>query len=152
MAGKKNFTKADGAIDRLFMPQTQAANIDNDTQDTNAINNTHIENISYIDNNVLNINNEHKANEANDTNIICNTYTTNDTDLTNKSKRHNDRGKRVERFGLLLDERLKEDLRHLSMATGSKSVNDFIVTVLIEYVERSDSQLKLTRYRKILQG
>ena len=116
---KKDFTTADGAIDKLFTPpqneqsqQTQDTIITNDTQ------------------------------HSNDANV---------SKPPNISKHYKERGKRAERLGLLLDEQLKEDLRHLSMAKGSKSINDFIITILLEYVEREENQAKLEQYRKLLQ-
>jgi hypothetical protein len=63
----------------------------------------------------------------------------------------NERGKRAERFGLLLDKQLKEDLFYLSKATGSKSINDFIIKILLEYVERTENQTKLKQYKKLLE-
>lgn len=129
MATKKNFTKADGAVDKFFAQQQseeteQNTNTDRDAKYTNIANIT-----------------EH-TNHINDTNI---------SKSTNRSKHYHERGKRAERFGLLLDEQLKEDLKHLSMAKGNKSVNDFVVTILLEYVEREENQKKLEQYRKLLQ-
>jgi len=60
--------------------------------------------------------------------------------------------KRAERFLLLLDGQLKEDLTLLSKALNSKSINDLLVTVLAEFVERRENQTKLERYRKLLEG
>jgi len=71
--------------------------------------------------------------------------------MTNKSKDFTKRGKRTERFGLLLDEKLKKDLNNLSRVTNSKSVNDLIINVLLEYVEREDNQVKLEQYQKLLE-
>ena len=121
MARKKDFTTADGAVDKFFTPRSN----DQDTHDTN------------------------DAHNAKDTK---NTKVDNNTKTTNKSKHYNERGRRAERFGLLLDEQLKTDITHLSKATDSKSVNDFIVTVLLEHVVRPESQAKLKQYRKLLQG
>lgn len=71
------------------------------------------------------------------------------THATNKSKHYDQRGKRDERFGLLMDSQLKEDLKSLTNATGSRSVNDLIVTVLLEYVEAPENQEILNKYRKL---
>ena len=131
MATKKNFTNADGAINKFFTPkQSEQAQDSNITNDTNYMND---------------------ENDTDNTNISKHTKHTNNTKPKNKSKHYEERGKRAERFGLLLDERLKEDLVHLSKAKGSKSVNDLIITILLEYVERVENQTKLDQYRKLLQ-
>jgi predicted HicB family RNase H-like nuclease len=122
MANKRKFTTADEAVNKFFTPQEQYAGGAEDNGD---------------------------ANVAKDTK---HTYVSNDTYITNKSKHYDARGKRSERFGLLLDGRLKEDLTHLALANGSKSVNDFIVTALLEYVEKEDNQTKLKQYRVLLRG
>jgi len=109
---KKDFTKADGAIDKMF------SRVANDTQYTN---NTHVTNITNV------------------------------TRITNKSKHYDERGPRKERFGLLLDKRLKDDLTHLSKIAGNKSVNDLIFTVLLDYVEKPEIQARLSQYRDLLQ-
>lgn len=112
MPTKKNFTKADGAIDKFFTSpkdEISAQNADA-SQDVKA------------------------------------------ADVTNKPSRFGERGKRAERFGLLLDEQLKSDLKYLSMAKGSKSINDFVVTILLEYVEREENQIKLEQYLKLLKS
>lgn len=139
MANKKNFTKADEAIDKFFTLKY----IGEDIQDSNNIKHANITKNTQI---------------TDDTNVGKHTQYTqhnNDTNIpkvTNKSKHYDERGRRAERFGLLIDKQLKEDLKHLSMATGSKSINDFIVTVLLECVERKENQAKLEQYRKLLQG
>lgn len=138
MPRKKNFTTADGAIDKLFTApnkdDTKQAQDTIDTLETNISNNTNI------------------THDENDTHISQDTNTTNDYKPANKSKHYDKRGKRAERFGLLLDEQLKEDLTLLSKAINSKSVNDLIVSALLEYVERQENQTKLKQYRKLLQG
>lgn len=85
--------------------------------------------------------------------IITNsTHVIKQSKVTNKSKHYDKRGKRSERYGLLMDSQLKDDLRLLSNAMGSKSVNDFIITILLDYVERTDNQIKLEQYRKLIEG
>ena len=121
---KRDFTTADGAVDKFFTPKSS----NEDAQDTN---------------------NDNIANNTKDT---YNDNNENIVKVTHKSKHYDIRGKRAERFGLLLDEQLKTDMTHLSRATGSRSVNDFIITVLLEYVERPENQSKLEQYRKLLQG
>jgi len=139
MPRKKNFTTADGAIDKLFTAPKEEEP-DESIQDTPIINDTQ-ETKDTIETNVSKTVNESHV-----------THDTNVSKPTNKSKHYDERGKRAERFGLLLDERLKEDLKHLSMAKGSKSVNDFIIGILLEYVEQKENQTKLEQYRKLLQG
>ena len=73
-------------------------------------------------------------------------------ETAHQTKPEGRRGKRAERFGLLLDGQLKEDLALLSKATNSKSINDFLVTILAEHVGREDSQARLKQYRKLLRG
>lgn len=79
-------------------------------------------------------------------NVIKHTHV---TKVTNKSKHYDERGKRGERYGLLLDNKLKEDLIKLSNAYGSRSVNDFIVTTLIEYVDKYENQQLLKAYENL---
>lgn len=124
MPKKKDFTTADSAIDKFFSPQKIEV-IPKHADDTD------------IDKDI-----------DKDTPII---KVANDERVANKSKHFNTRGKRNERFGLLMDERLKEDLTHLSRAIGSKSVNDLIVTVLLDYVELEDNKIKLEQYRQVLE-
>lgn len=145
---KKDFTKADGAIDKMFSrsrgetPQAKDTHITDNTQDTNNTNDTYVTN----DTQHTQVNNEVKhMNNTNDTQ-----HSQKLSKAKNKSKHFDERGKRGERFGLLLDERLKEDLTSLSRATGSKSVNDLIITVLLEFVERKESQARLEQYKKLL--
>ncbi len=121
-AKRKDFTKADAAVDKFFTQQIQNAQEDNNTYNLNRTEKTTTEK----------------------------TTTIKQTQATHKSKHYDDRGKRGERFGLLLDKQLKDDLTHLSMAKGSKSTNDFIVTVLLDYVEQDDNQTRLRQYRKLL--
>jgi len=60
------------------------------------------------------------------------------------------RGKRSERFGLLLDEQLKEDLGLLFKATNSRSVNDLVINILSDFVAREDNQARLRQYRELI--
>ena len=121
---KKDFTKADGAVDRLFTRPEHT----NNTKYTNVLNNTN--------------NTKH----TNDTNIDNNTKVTN---VKNKSKHYDDRGPRNERFGLLMDAKLKDDLNHLAKIDGSKSINDLIVTILVEHMEKEGVQEKLIKFKSI---
>jgi len=103
---KKDFTGADGAIDRLFTQSKPT----NDTKHT-----------------------KHTTHTA-----------------KNKSKHYEGRGLRSQRLGLLLDEQLKNDLKLLAKAMDSKSLNDLIVTALLEYVEREEMQDKIAKYKDFL--
>jgi len=125
---KKDFTKADGAIDKMFTLTKPAydANLSNDTPNTNYTN---------ISNNSI------------DANITKDTFVSNNA--TNKSKYYNERGPRKERMGLLLDKPLKEDLTRLYKATDSKSVNDLIFDILLAYVEDPANQAKLAHYNSL---
>jgi hypothetical protein len=167
---KKNFTKADGAIDKMFarinsesapvqenkdVLVLDVSNIPNNTQRSNNIDITN--NADYINNknNLEHDNVLHKTYDTQYDNRSQNTDSTNETNIskiTNKSKHYDKRGPRGERFALLLDKHLKDDLTQLSKATGSKSVNDFIVTVLLKYVEKEENQAKLEQYKKLLQS
>jgi len=139
MATRKDFTKADGAIDRLFtVKHDNVTNESNDSNNTKDTKHTH-------DTNIM-----HDYNIKKHSNVTKHTNDYNNTKPTNKSKHYDTRGKRGVRLGMLLDGRLKEDLMYLSKATGSRSVNDFIVTVLLEYVEREDNQARLELYRRLL--
>ena len=71
------------------------------------------------------------------------------TNVSNKSKHYDERGKREIRHGLLLDKQLKEDLTMLCYATGNRSINDYIVSLLIEHTEQPDNQNLLNEYRKL---
>jgi len=168
---RKDFTTADGAIDKFFTPKKQVQQANNTdstnntkyTHDTDIINSTDTTKKTNKMKSSNNINNANVTNTTEDskyTNITNNIQNTTNTDInnitqytkpTNVSKHYKERGKRGERFGLLLDEQLKKDLNHLSMARGSKSINDFIITILIEHIEKEENQTKLEQYRKLLQ-
>jgi len=154
---KKDFTKADGAIDKMFSvkkkedlgvpPQTPKKTSPLDPSfevsgqvvfaEVSTNNTNHDNDVKYT----------YNANITNDVNISNNA---NITRVTNKSRHYDERGPRRERFGLLMDGQLKDDLAHLSKVTGYRSVNDLVVTVLLEYVGRADSQARLGQYRKLL--
>lgn len=85
-------------------------------------------------------NNTNGANNTNDTKYI---------NVPNKSKHYDERGKREIRHGLLLDKQLKEDLTMLCYATGNRSINDYIVSLLIEHTEQPENQNLLKEYRKL---
>ena len=70
------------------------------------------------------------------------------TNVTNKSKHYDDRGKREVRHGLLLDKQLKEDLVMLCCAAGNRSINDYIVSLLIDHTEQPENRKLLKEYRK----
>ena len=71
------------------------------------------------------------------------------TNIPNKSKHYDERGKRELRHGLLLDKQLKEDLTALCYATGNRSINDYIVSLLIEHTEQPENINLLKEYRKL---
>ena len=71
------------------------------------------------------------------------------THVTNKSKHYNDRGKREVRYGLLLDKQLKEDLTQLCNATGNRSMNDYIVSILIKHTEQPENKKLIIEYNKL---
>ena len=156
MATKKDFTRADNAIDKLFSPkqttQTNDTDITKDTKNTIDENNTEDAKNSNNENDTKNTYKTNISKNNKHTHKTNNTNNKNNTKPTNKSKHYEERGRRGERFGLLLDEKLKDDLTHLSKATGSKSVNDLIITVLIDFVEQEGNQAKLKQFRKLLQG
>ena len=155
---KKDFTTADGAIDKMF-----STPLKNDKLQEHDDNNANINQKTYITHDMNNTDDTINTKQTNDientinsihtynTENTINTKHTNNAKPTNKSKHYNERGKRAERFALLLDEQLKIDLRHLSMAKGNKSINDLIITVLLEYIEREENQIKLEQYRQLLQ-
>lgn len=84
-----------------------------------------------------------------DDNVTNNTKQTKHTNITNKSKHYDERGKREIRHGLLLDKQLKEDLKMLCYAKGSGSINDYIVSLLIEHTEQPENQNLLKEYSKL---
>lgn len=128
---KKDFTKADGAVDRLFA-RAKPAKVENITNITDITKLTEDTDDTY------------------DTNVTKQTKYTKHTNIKNKSKHYDDRGPRNQRFGLLLDSKLKNDLTHLAKVTESKSVNDLIVSILIEYIDNEKTQTILKKYRDIL--
>ena len=139
MSDKKNFTKADGAIDKLFIPyQAQPNFIFNEpdiSQSFNITDHTKHTNILY------------------DTNVTNDSYGLTDADIIkpkNKSKHYDKRGKRNERLGLLLDGALKRDLVCLSKISGNGSLNDLVVTVLVNYVEEKENQERIKQYHELL--
>jgi len=87
--------------------------------------------------------------EENKTNNDNNTKYTNINNVTNKSKHYDERGKRDVRHGLLLDKQLKEDLTLLCHATGNRSINDYIVSLLIEHTEQPENKRLLENYNKL---
>ena len=94
---------------------------------------------------------EHKNNiniepNTKQTNIDNNTKYTH---VTNKSKHYDERGKREARYGLLLDKKLKEDLMQICNAKGNRSMNDYIITLLIEHIEQPENIKLLEEYRKL---
>lgn len=169
---KKDFTKAaNSAIDKFFSINTPAdahdTHDEHNTNDMHDINDMHITNDMYNANVNNVINHANNINHTDDSNITKHTYIKHNTDIgdntnnmniaehtrvTNKSKHYDDRGKRGERYGILLDGRLKEDLRDLANATGSRSVNDLIVTVLLEYAEKPENRAVLEAYKKLRGG
>ena len=86
-----------------------------------------------------------EENEANNNNSKY----TNINNVTNKSKHYDERGKRDVRHGLLLDKQLKEDLTLLCYATGNRSINDYIVSLLIEHTEQPENKRLLENYNKL---
>lgn len=132
---KKNFTKAvDNAADIFFKKaadEKQGSNDDNVANITNDTKHTHD---TYIENDLY------------DVNVVKHTH------VTNKSKHYDDRGKRGERYGILLDKQLKEDLRKLANATGSRSVNDLIVTILLNYIDAPEQQETLSAFNNLTDG
>ena len=85
--------------------------------------------------------------DSNDGNI---TQHSENTNAGHKPKLYEARGKRDERYGLLLDKRLKEDLIQLCNAKGGRSMNDYIVGLLIEHTEQPENKKLLEQYRKLL--
>jgi len=121
---KKDLAKASEiAVNKFFSNQTEV--LEQDTNNTN--------------------------NEFNDkyTNITNQTNNTKDTHVTNKSKHYDKRGKREIRYGLLLDKQLKEDLSQLCNATGNRSMNDYIVSILIKHTELYENKKLLEEYKKL---
>jgi len=51
---------------------------------------------------------------------------------------------------LLMDTQLKSDLTQLANATGSRSVNDLIITLLLEHIEQPEIQARLGRYKELI--
>jgi len=87
--------------------------------------------------------------EASETNNYNNSKDTNVNNVTNKSKHYDERGKRDVRHGLLLDKQLKKDLTLLCYATGNRSINDYIVSLLIEHTEQPKNKRLLENYNKL---
>jgi hypothetical protein len=74
------------------------------------------------------------------------------SNVTNKSKHYDERGKRDLRHVLLLDKQLKEDLTRLCHATENRSVNDYIISLLIEHTEQPENKKLLENYQKLRDG
>jgi hypothetical protein len=133
MAGKKkDFTTADGAIDKMFSTASVQSN------DRRAAEESSKAQIQP---------GEETANNTEHTHV---THIADVKKPTNVSKHYDERGKRDVRLALLLDEQLREDLNLLYKATNSKSLNDLIITVLLDYVESEENQAKLKQYRNLL--
>ncbi len=145
MAGKKkDFTTADGAIDKMFSSTTLQSN---DKQTVNEPFDTHVSPDENATNNINDINHAYVLHDDNYTDTTNVSYNKKPTHV---SKHYVDRGKRDVRMALLLDEQLREDLNLLYKATNSKSLNDLIITILLSYVESDENQAKLKQYRKLL--
>ena len=86
-----------------------------------------------------------KEEQTQNTQQAHNTQQTQNTNISEQIEKRN------ERFSLLLNKKLKNNLFNLSKATGSKSINDFIVKVLSQYVEKTENQAKLEQYKKLLE-
>jgi hypothetical protein len=71
------------------------------------------------------------------------------TYVTNKSKYYDERGKREIRHALLLDKQLKDDLIQLCNAKGNRSMNDYIVSLLIEHTNLPENQSLIEKYNKL---
>lgn len=129
---KKDFTKATNDVAAKFFSaepkkdDTKIAKDDNDTKHTNVTYNTNV------------------------TKHTKHTYVSENKQPHNKSKHYDERGKRSERYGILLDKQLKEDLQLLCSADNNRSLNDFIVTTLLDHVETPENQQKLIAYKKLL--
>lgn len=136
---KKNLSQATtDAVNKFFTPKSideiNSINITNDTNNNNT-------------NDSIVTNTTNHTSISNDTNITKHTYV---SKPTNKSKHYDTRGKRSERYGILLDKQLKDDLQLLCNATNNRSLNDFIVTILLEHVNTPENQKKLTAYKELL--
>jgi len=92
---------------------------------------------------------EDNTNDTNITKHTNDTKRTKYTHVTNKSKHYDERGKRETRYGLLLDKKLKEDLIQICGAKGNRSMNDYIVTLLIEHLEQPENKKLLAEYKKL---
>ena len=143
---KKDFTKGDNAIDRFFNK--------NETSQTKHTNNTNITNNTnhtkhLYDYDITHNTTTDKINPGSSI-VDSGNITIKVSKARNKSKHYDERGPRTERLGLLLDKRLRDDLSLLSKILGSRSVNDLINTVLLEYVEKEDNQAKLKQFKELL--
>lgn len=136
--GKRNLSQAvSTAADKFFTSNNEPMNESNITNNNNNNNDTSITNSTNI---------------IQQDNVSNNTKHTHITQPTNKSKHYDSRGKRSERYGILLDKQLKEDLQLLCNATNNKSLNDFIVTILLNHVETPENQKKLAAYKELLKS
>ena len=158
-AKKKDFTKADGAIDKFFSPPpekgTAPAWDGKDAQDTQHTQDTHDTHDTHYAQDAQHTQHTHDAQHTHDTQHTHNTQHTHDAQHTQgptPTAGRRGQGKRAQRFGLLLDDQLKEDLAHLSKAKGSRSINDMVVGALLEFVGQEENQRKLEGYRKLLKG
>ena len=128
---KKDFTKATGAAaSKFFSTPAEEPVLQQEAENTGNIDGKY---------------GEHS-------NITNNTKNTKLTYVTNKSKHYDERGKRDVRQALMLDRQLKEDLTLLCHATGNRSINDYIVSLLIEHTEQPENQSLLKEYSKLKRG
>lgn len=135
--GKRNLSQAaSNAADKFFTSNNEPVNKSNITNNDNN-NDTSITNSTNI---------------IQQDNVSNNTKHTHITQPTNKSKHYDSRGKRSERYGILLDKQLKEDLQLLCNATNNRSLNDFIVTILLNHVELPENKKKLIAFKDLLKS
>jgi hypothetical protein len=128
---KKDLSKASEAAVNKFFSQTEEVSIGSQHETEYANNNMKISNINNITKN---------------NNVINNTK---HTHITNKSKHYDERGKRDARYALLLDKKLKEDLIQLCIVKGNRSMNDYIVSLLIAHTELPENKKLLQEYSKL---
>jgi len=123
---KKDFTKATGAATNKFFSIPGEEREPDNAEDKHT-------NVTNVDN------------VTQHTNITNNTK---HAQVSNKSKHYDKRGKRDIRQGLLIDKQLKEDLSLLCRATGARSINDYIVSLLVEHTELPENQKLLEEFSK----
>jgi len=135
---KKDFTKGVNAVDRFFKRPVEP--VDENVIDVDEL--TEEQPLRRYQSQQSKYQDNYVNTNAADMEAVASTK------AKNKSKHFDTRGPRNVRMGVLVDAQLKSDL--VSLAHINRvSINDLVVTVLLEYVESDVVRMKLKQFETI---